>query len=423
MENKYIEFSDDDICPCGKGQVYSKCCKRKKIKYYYDGGNIIQSTEVELDNVIKEDIEKLISKQREYYGRDLDTKDKIFAAVPNYRDKAFLEIMKGMRSSGIEERYIYASYKMGGLLPNEKNLDFIPDIELEEFNKYCEEFDELLLADFKDSQGVNIVQYVLMVNEILHENINYTDEALNYVLNDFINRHSNEILIENYDIKDELDYLLFLILRVVLVLEGALKLKIEDSPEIIYTLSRSLFENYLYIYNINNDNTFFYDKLFPKVDVKNYEFPKNRDGSVNYNKVISKETGQEKVIKHSIYDLTKKLDLDEDIEIYNIFYKTASRYVHIDIVNANSYFLKYNPYDEINPTYISLIILHSLSCMILEEVSKNRFVQDKFKKDAHFLLKNLKVKLVQSLSLIIQDKENLNEMYEVFKKRIELIKE
>lgn len=250
MENKYIEFSDDDICPCGKGQVYSRCCKRKKIKYYYDGGNIIQSTEVELDNVIKEDIEKLISKQREYYGRDLDTKDKIFAAVPNYRDKAFLEIMKGMRSSGIEERYIYASYRMGGLLPNEKNLDFISDVELEEFNKYCEEFDELLLADFKDSQSVNIVQYVLMVNEILHENINYTDEALNYVLNDFINRHSNEILIENYDIKDELDYLLFLILRVVLVLEGALKLKIEDSPEIIYTLSRNLFENYLYIYII-----------------------------------------------------------------------------------------------------------------------------------------------------------------------------
>lgn len=415
MKKKLKELKDNDICPCGSNKQYKRCCKNKKIKYFKNSNNEIIK-EIPLNDETKSILKELEVRFETYYGRKPSKEDRIFAGVSNYRNSFNMEFMKFARECGIEEAKIYAFYMTGGIMPTEENKEVISDIDLENYNYYYDEFETLM--ENSDLNEMNILQYVLICNSILSDEIDKTDDFLTFVFNDFILRHTVDGSIDNYEIKNELDYLIFSVLKTVLTLESIKMFKEENIPEIIYSLARGLFENYLYLYNININKEFFVNKMFPKIDNKNFEFLKYQDGKINYNKVRSKITGEEKVLKLTIYELVQTLNEEEDKQIYDLFYKLASRHIHIDIVSAKRYFETYNPYDEINPSYIAIIILYSLSCMILAEIVKNKNVEKSFSKDANYLLKRISSKLVDSLLLIEQDKNHTNEMYDIFKKRL-----
>lgn len=160
--------------------------------------------------------------------------------------------------------------------------------------------------------------------------------------------------------------------------------------------------------------------MLPKLDTDNFEFAKYENGKINYNKVISKKTGEISKINNSIYGLTKNCN-DVDKEIYDIFYGEASRYVHTDILSAKRYFSTYDPYDEINPTYISILILFTLGFMLLDEMINNKKVKKQFGKDAkHYLTKSIN-ELIKCFDIISQDIKNYNKLYRIFSKRSKLM--
>ena len=131
------------------------------------------------------------------------------------------------------------------------------------------------MSDENEKSGeINSVKFVTLSNYYLSDKIDFFYLSLIYVLNDFITRHKKEDISQNYNINTELDYLIFLAIKTVLIIDGAIKLKEEYMPETIYSLSRSLFENYLYLYNINYDKNFFKSQLLPKLDTDNFEFAK-----------------------------------------------------------------------------------------------------------------------------------------------------
>ena len=48
-------------------------------------------------------------------------------------------------------------------------------------------------------------------------------------------------------------------------------------------------------------------------------------------------------------DLVDTLPYQNDKGMYDIFYKTACQFVHVDVMSAKSYFSVVDPYDEIDP--------------------------------------------------------------------------
>lgn len=418
MKNKKIEIDDFELCPCGSGKNYVDCCKKKRFTFKRNRDyDLIK--EIPINKELMEVFEIINSDFENYYGRKMYGEDLVSTGFPNYRNIFTNNFMSAARKLGIEEAKIYGFYKTG-LIPTEENFDLISDNDIDEYFMYCDEFENLMSDENEKSGEINSVKFVTLSNYYLSDKIDFFYLSLIYVLNDFITRHKKEDISQNYNINTELDYLIFLAIKTVLLIDGAIKLKEEYMPETIYSLSRSLFENYLYLYNINYDNNFFKSQLLPKLDTDNFEFAKYENGKINYNKVISKKTGEISKINNSIYGLTKNCN-DVDKEIYDIFYGEASRYVHTDILSAKRYFSIYDPYDEINPTYISILILFTLGFMLLDEMINNKKVKKQFGKDAkHYLTKSIN-ELIKCFDIISQDKKNYNKLYRIFSKRSKLM--
>lgn len=419
MKKKKFEIDDFELCPCGSGKKYVSCCKKKRFTYKRTK-NYELIKEVPISKELMREFQKINNTFEYYYGRKMGDNELIFTGSPKYRNTYTNHLINLLRNSGIEESMIYASYKTG-LFPSEENLDLITDNELDEYSKHCDEFENLMSDENTFNGEINSVQFVTLSNYYLSDKIDFFNSSLSYVLNDFITRHKKEEISQNYRINGELDYLIFSSIKAVLTIDGAMKLKEEYMPETIYSLSRGLFENYLYLCNINNESSFFKKQLLPKLDKDNFQFTKYKNGKINYNKVILKKTGEIRTIKDSIYDLTKILCKSEDKEIYDIFYREASRYIHTDILSAEKYFSMYDPYDEINPTYSALLVLFALSFMILEEIINNKEINENFKKDGkHYLIK-ASDELSCCFDILNLDLQNYNELNHIFLKRIMLM--
>lgn len=416
---KKNKIDDLELCPCESGKNYVDCCKKKRYTFERNkDNNLIKK--IPIDEKLIEEFQDINKTFEHYYGRKMRENDLIFTGFPNYRNIYTSHFINILRKVGMKESMIYASYKTG-LFPSEENLDLISDNDLDEYSKYCDEFEELMSYENTEDGKMNSVQFVTLLNSYLRDKIDFFHSSITYVLNDFISRHKKEEISQNYIINNELDYLVFLSIKTVLTIDGAMKLKEEYMPETIYLLSRSLYENYLYLFNISKDDSFFKNQLLPKLDTENFQFTKYKNGKINYNKVICKKTGDIIKIKDSIYDLVKILFKDEDKEIYDIFYREASRYVHTDILSAKKYFSTYDPYDEVDPTYNSILVLFALGFMVLEEIINNKNVMEQFKKDAkHYLIK-VSAELYNCFNIISQDRQNYNELNHIFSKRIKLI--
>ena len=266
-----------------------------------------------------------------------------------------VEMVYTMRKAGIPEDKIYAYYKSDGLLPCEQNLDLLSEADLQEFDQFCKEYNEIMTAPL--SNTINSVQFVSFANDYLLNIYEQTNQALIMVMNDFIRRHSKTDSFQDYEPSTVIEYCIFSSYKTIKTLKSIQKLQDEHMTESIYALSRGIFENYMYINVINQNSTFFEIKILPKVDTRNYSFVKRPDGTINYNLVEHNATEKRSNIRVYIAELTKYFVYSKDKELYELFYHTACQYVHVDVLSAKSYFHEIDPYDEIDPAIVAVLSL------------------------------------------------------------------
>jgi len=363
-------------------------------------------------------LKEIKGKFEEYYGRSPGTDDFVTAFAPNYGDEILVQMVYAMRKIGIPDDTIYAYYQSDGLLPCDQNIDLLSEVELKEYKALCEEYETRLNAD-NENGHINSLQFVVLSSSYIEECVDYTIEAVISSLNDFIHRHSENPSMFEYRMTSELDYCAFSALKTIRTLESIQKLKEDYLTECIYTLGRSVFENYAYLCSINHDPHLFPKKLLPRIDSENYSFATYPDGRINYAQVIHKNTGEQSSIRVHVGDLVSKLPSDIDRELYAIFYQTACQYVHVDIMSAKSYFSTPDPFDEINPALIAALIVCALSNLVLLEISEHKDVHPQFRQDIQFLCgENLKEKLINSLELANSDPEHQNAILDLLIRRM-----
>lgn len=309
-------------------------------------------------------------------------------------------------------------------MPTEQNLDLVSDKDLEEYERYIREF-ESMVEQFesakRNSQGITMVQRPIFItygNEVLEGLGQEISRDLRMILNDFLARFGEERTFLNFEIRQPLDYALFSVYKTRNILESINRLAEEDLPESIYALSRSLFENYLYLKAITKSPEFFVKRILPKADRANFEFATGRNGEINYYKVENRHTGERHNIQVKMDDLLKVSGIKEDKTIYQLFFATASQYIHVDVLSARAYFHDSDPFEELNPACVARVFSLALIGMILEPLPEISGVDKQLTADYNHFHATLFERLHTLFSLADSDPDYTNDAYQAFLDRI-----
>ena len=134
------KLSRNAPCPCGSGRKYKHCCLSKGFDWVEgEGGTIQKSVPLSSDAVaiLREQRRKFV----ERFGREPGPNDPVFFDLPPVEQIEF-QTVRAMRKAGIDEAFIYAYEKTGGLLVTEQNQHLIPEKDLEAWQAAIEEYEE-----------------------------------------------------------------------------------------------------------------------------------------------------------------------------------------------------------------------------------------------------------------------------------------
>lgn len=87
-------------------------------------------------------------------------------------------------------------------------------------------------------------------------------------------------------------------------------------------------------------------------------------------------------------------------------------------MSAKSYFSVTDPYDEIDPSLISGLVVLIIISLLLMQITKNKNIQGQFQADAAHLCQSINGRFRQCLEVIKCDPEHSNEIYDLLIKRL-----
>jgi hypothetical protein len=415
--NDFAELSDHELCVCGSNRRYRNCREEKDFQFGYTNGTLAKQIPLSSGNLttLIQEAKRLF---KEIYGRDALDGDFLVPFAGSSTEDMSVSMVYMTREAGIPENLIYASYKSGWLMPTESNMDLLSERDLDKFQQLNNQYNDAI-ANPKSDKGINMLSFLNFANDTLKSIYCDSIRKLEMTLNDYVRRHSHGVSLYNYEVKTVNDYCIFLSLKTLKIISGINKLYENHLNDSIYILSRGLFESYMYINAINQSPDFFNSKIIPRVDEVNFTFDKHKDGSTNYRYVIHKNSGDKKNIDVKVFDLGKYFTNEYDKELYRMFYQPACKYVHTDILSAQSYFNSFDPYEEIDITLVAGIISAAIIVILAEQIGLSFGTQRQYKKDVSYLLKQIRDDLITCFQILESDPAHPNAVYKTFVKRLE----
>lgn len=399
------EVGADESCPCGSGELHRDCCAPKSgFRWIREPDGSI-SKSVKLDDEIVAALDELHREVEKIYGRPLVDEDLPVSFMMSNASNPY-EMARAMRAAGVDEDYIYAYTRTDGLMPTETNLDHMSRADLEEFDSYREEYDQRL-GEGISNDHVDSLVFVHLVQPLVQDAVDTASRQAKMVLSNFISRHRGYGQFVEFEVATSLDYALFSAHKAMKTLRSIEHLGRAGMPEAIYALSRTLFENYLFLNAIAQERDFFVERILPKADRENYEFDV-KDGRINYNRVIHRESGEAVSVWVSPQSLIKYSSKPSDDRLYALFYQTSSRYIHVDVLSARAYFYEADPFDEIDPALVAHLVALVMICMLIGALGELEDVQDNFRPDAAHFVSVLAESLGEALVLVESDVEHSN---------------
>lgn len=417
MKSSFVEVSDNDLCPCGSSKTYRRRCKKKSFRFGYQDDRLVKRIRIAEDLTFLLDEERALF--RDMYGREPSKHDFVFPFAGVSVEQIAMDTVYALREIGIPENKIYAYHKNDGLIPCSSNLGLLPETELQRFADLCKEYDEAMAQPLSDGQ-LNVLQLIAFANEHLRNTYNDTNSRIKMALNDYIRRHSKCVSLYDYEIRTINDYCIFLAAKTIRTLVGIEKLYEAHLADGIYVLARGIFESYMHINAINHSGSFFESKIAPKIDAANFSFDKYPSGKTNYKRVIHNDSGEARDVRVKIYDLGRYFKNVYDTNLYELFYEPACRYVHTDVLSAQSYFRAFDPYDEIDPVLVAGVTAIAIAVILVEQIKISEGTQTQFREDADYLLGKMKEDLAACFDVMASDSEHQNAVYQTLAERLQL---
>lgn len=420
MSRSFRPYPSDGLCPCDSGLVYGSCCQSKSFKVGLDDeGRIIKR--VQIPEAVSLGLESVQESFSILYGRQAADDDLIFGHVSDPTESVFSSA-RDLMDAGLDPALVYAYVQTDGLLPTEFNLDKIADADLELFNNFVDEYRE---PGNLDNGYLPAFVFVTLGNEIISSRLQTAESRLRMVITEFLSRHISDAQrtermypsqssVSEFSVQTPLDYALFSALKTKRTLESMEKLAGLRAQESVYALARSVYENTVYLDAIAGDETFFWKSISPKVDEVNYTFGRHNDGRINYNHVISRDTGKRAKTNLQFRKIAQDPARAEYTrELYSLFYVTACQFVHVDVLSARAYFHDADPFDELDPDLLARLVVFVLIGDFIRALIRIEGVSTKFTSDAKYFLTSLSTGLEEALQYANSDPDHTNDVFDV----------
>lgn len=419
------ELNDEEVCPCGRGALYAECCKPNGIRWYRDGDALRQQYEVQIPQGGYESVEEYKRKFLTLFGREPENDDLLLFDVSAHNNEFFRSSIAFLRSLGLPKEWIYAHYRTGGLMPTVENEKYLSKNDLDLFKDYCREYTELMDASYEDGQ-INVLLLTSIANEMLEltcdTTLNHVLSGLEYFLNTVSDKKGRIVSPPN-SLKE---YASFITIRTIRALNSIRMLVLSYEAESIYSIGRSLFECYVYLKNINSDQTFFTEEIYPILTSNEYGFEVN-NGQINYKKIhISKALNDAKY-KNSkkrkgknLYQLNEQCGPKIDVDLYN-YYRAACQFVHIDAFTARCCFYEEDLYTEFDRSLVASICTLATAILVLEQLAKLLLVPDQQAKDLAYLAAKSAHGICDCLMMLTVDPEQSEYEYRKLLERLKMV--
>lgn len=183
------EWKNDEKCPCGSGEIYKNCCKKRKIKYYKQDDPKYYSKVIPINSELKKILEKEKVRFKHVFGRVPGNNDYIQGGILLRDFKREFKLMK--RKNSINKAWLYASNKTGYMV-TEENKKFISEREVKQFKKYMNEYQRIMKGNVKEKEW-NLLQAIESINFILESMLQNVLPDMIYVLNLSVNFYSQNV--------------------------------------------------------------------------------------------------------------------------------------------------------------------------------------------------------------------------------------
>lgn len=425
------EIGLNEMCPCGRGKKYKKCCRKKGITWSRDeDGSLVSDRKVQMPKELLDSLKDSHNRFYELFGREPNSNDLIAYDAERHSNSYYKTMMPLLRECGMSEHWIYAMYRTDGLMPTKMNEKYLSRHDLDTFSAYMKEYDEIIeeidrFGDRHQEEGpsLSISALVMIGNEIINERISDISTSLisglNYFLN-YLSKDSSDIAAPPYTLAE---YVSFVTIRAIQTVNSISKLLEISEPVSIYALGRSLFESYVYLRAINCDDGFFSSKILPSLSFTEYGF-EIEDGKINYKKIKADSLFGHDAPNRSSKDVPRLKNVceeygtDTDEKLRKLFYRYACQFVHIDALTARSSFYEPDLYLEFDESSIATVCALSMATILLQELAQLPITPDQQKADLSFLAGKLAADLCDCFMILISDGEQSDEMYEVFLQRL-----
>ena len=352
-----MNISRNDLCPCGSGNKYKKCCLPKSIK---EDGLIPITSE------IQEILDKENSRFKAIMGRDIAGDDPLMPLALRISESEYKRNISEMLSEiGVDERVIYAFNKLGYCLVEGEEM-YSKD-QIQEWNKAIKEYEE------NEANGDDIEsEKVYFTIEKVYKSLDKLQFLYALIIRKYSNNSNSIDLIE----AKPSDYILFCITRDLKSLKAINLLSVNDFPEDAMNLTRTNFENYAEIVYSKYDGDTLRKQLIAENGIYNGTYERK------WKKLINKKNGEEIILKNNFEKVNlNPIFKDIDSKIYNLVYSHLSSFTHPDIKTAIQYideelgFTDLKENSNIDPMIIALALIHELQDLDFFKTSKEDLIQ------------------------------------------------
>lgn len=354
------EWKNYEKCPCGSGEIYKNCCKKRKIKYYKQDDPKYYSKVIPINSELKKILEKEKVRFKHVFGRVPGNNDYIQGGILLRDFKREFKLMK--RKNSINKAWLYASNKTGYMV-TEENKKFISEREVKQFKEYMREYQRIMKGNVKEKEW-NLLQAIESINFILESMLQNVLPDMIYVLNLSVNFYSQNVKEgEKFIINDIRDFLVFCAYKTSLQLDVLQQLVNGEYYDTAMAEIRIIYEILISMRAYKKNSKLFEEKVLSVVGVElgTYKKVKGRES------VVQIETGKKCNYHISKFDLARYSG-DDYRELYRTLYHELSGFIHLDTEQAKGIFQDKDIFEEIDECLMASFLGMILSLEVIMEL-------------------------------------------------------
>ena len=358
---EWVEIPDDMSCPCESNKSYKNCCKKKRLQWGIQDGEIVKK--LPLEKPVIKALKEIEEKMLDILQRKPKPNEKVFRLIvnPNFHIN---NMIKKLRKIGLDEERLYASYKIE-LILTEMNVQMLPDFEEKNWKKALKEYQKIT-----EKEG-NILSQVRMIDDYLKELWPTYLKQANAILTSLLSEMKEDYFkVKKFRIQNLFDFAAFCSERVRQNNEALCDALEKEHYEVAMAINRMMYEDLVNI-NVYFQNENLFEKhimTLSKIEQGIYK-KLEKDGKISTKIAVNPKTEEKINYSITLKELSKYAN-ENYKELYEELFRELSSYTHMNITTTDHYFEKADPFYDVDPVNIAGILGLFLVNQIIFEFSR-----------------------------------------------------